>query len=349
MMLMVAVMLAILVVLFLCGPRPTLNPALPDTRVPPQLCPGEIEVWLQEQERSVPHLIDGTEATIIWANEPAMTDLCLVYVHGFSASRQETAPMTDRIAARFGANLVYLRLAGHGLDTGGMEVSAEAWLETMVNGWEIASKLGRRVIFIATSTGAPLSLWLAQALPDREQLLALIFLSPNFKIRRRSAFILTLPWARYWVPWVVGREQGEAGQEQGETPGDDLANTYWTNRYPTQAVIEMQKVLDWTNRQCDKTADIPLATLYMKGDPTVDTDAILAFHQAWGAKTKRLHRVEIDAAIPQHVFVGDITAPQRLDWCVAVCADFIESLASGADRQIESIDAEQKTLTTGVS
>ena len=338
---LVIVVLLIVLLIFWCAPRPRLAPSLPDTQVPPQRCPQDIEVWLQEQEKKVPHLIAGTEACIIWAKEAAVTDLCLMYVHGFSASRQETAPLADRIAARHKANLVYLRLAGHGLNTGGMEAPAEAWLEGLRDGWEIASRLGRRVVIIATSTGAPLSLWLAQALADREhadreQLLGLIFLSPNFKIRRRGASILTMPWANYWVPWVLGREQGaspEGELPEGELPEEKaleetLVNKYWTSRYPTQAVIEMQKVLDWVEHHCDKTADIPLATLYMEGDPTVDTDAIQAFHQAWGAKTKRLYPVEIDAAIPQHVFVGDITAPQRLNWCLEVCADFISSLTA---------------------
>ena len=338
---MVAAWVTIVLVIFWCGPRPRLDPSLPDTQVPPQLGPQEIEVWLQEQEKKVPHLIEGTEASIIWAEEAATTDLCLMYVHGFSASRQETAPLADRIAARLKANLVYLRLAGHGLSAGGMEAPAEAWLEDMRNGWELASRLGRRVMIIATSTGAPLSLWLAQALGRREQLLGLIFLSPNFKIRRRGASILTLPWANYWVPWVLGREQGDSLEEkapeenfpegkspEGRSPEETLVNKYWTSRYPTQAVIEMQKVLDWVRHHCDKTADIPLATLYMEGDPTVDTESIQAFHQAWGAKTKRLYPVEIDAAVPQHVFVGDITAPQRLNWCLDVCTAFISSLTT---------------------
>ncbi len=318
--------IVVLLLLFLSGPRPTLDATLPDTTVPPRLGSShhelrELEAWLNDREKKVPQLIDGAEATIVWAGEPAVTELCFVYVHGFSACRQETAPLADRIAARFGANLVYLRLAGHGLETGGMEAAAEAWLGSMVDGWEIASRIGRKLVFIATSTGAPLSLWLAQQLPDRGQFLALIFLAPNFKIRKRTAFMLTWPWARYWVPWVAGREQGQL-----ETPPDLPLSKYWTNRYSIHAVIEMQKVVDWANRHCDRSIDIPLATLYMRDDPTVDAAASVAFHHSWGAGIKRLHPVEIEPDEPQHVFVGDITAPHRLDWCVETCVDFIESL-----------------------
>ena len=346
--------LAVLVAGFLLGPRPRLDATRPATTVPPGLGPGELEDWLAAQEQAAGPVIDGAEATIIWAGQRTVSDLCFVYVHGFSASRQETAPFADQVAAHFGANILYLRLAGHGLDADpakapGMGASAEAWLVNMVDGWELASRLGRKVILIATSNGAPLSLWLARHLKAREQIHGLIFLSPNFKIRKPFSFILTWPWAHYWLPWLAGRVQGLAqdvdrdtgSSAKGDTkddakstpgPNQALVQRYWTSPYSIHDVIEMQKVVDWANRQSTwwqgiQSQNMPLATLYMDDDPTIDAASAVAFHQTWGAKTKALHRVEIDLAHPQHVFVGNIMAPHRLDWCVKTCIAFVESLA----------------------
>ena len=41
-----------------------------------------------------------------------------------------------------------------------MKAPAEEWLKSALDGWEIATQIGRNVIIIATSTGAPISVWL---------------------------------------------------------------------------------------------------------------------------------------------------------------------------------------------
>ena len=91
-------------------------------------------------------------------------DLCVLYIHGFSASRQEISPTVSMIAEKLEANAVYTRLAGHGLKENVMRATAEEWLKSALDSWEIATKIGRNVIIIATSTGAPISVWLTSEL-----------------------------------------------------------------------------------------------------------------------------------------------------------------------------------------
>ena len=105
-----------------------------------------------------------------------------------------------------------------------------------------------------------------------------------------------------------------------------MAARYWTNRYETQAVIEMQKVVDWTSKLKPQNEQAPMATLYMEDDPTINHAAAVAFHGRWPAAGNQLHRVTLDEQNPQHVFAGDITAPHRTDWCVDVCTRFIEGI-----------------------
>ena len=308
----------VLSLVFVLGPRPTLNPAPPDTQTPPGLSPAALEQWLAGRERAHGDIIEGAEACIHWAGDREVADLCLLYVHGFSATRQETAPVTERIAAQLGANVVYTRLAGHGLSRGAMAATAEDWLQSMVDAWEIASRLGRRVIIIAVSTGAPLTVWLHEHINGRGKAHGLIFLSPNFRIRNPLGFLLTWPWAETWLPRLAGRERAWE-------PENEMAARYWTHRYSTRAVIEMQKVVDWA-RRAGRTGGAPLATLYMEGDPVIDHRAAVSFHERWPAAVKALHRVDMDAGNPQHVFAGAIMAPHRIDWTVERCVGFIRAI-----------------------
>lgn len=313
----VLIFLALIIAgVLLFAPRPRLDPTPPKTRVPVDLTPAQLDDWLNAYEAQHGGVIEGAEATIEWADGPGQTDICLLYNHGFSASRQEIVPVPARVAKHFGANVVYTRMAGHGLEENGMQASAEDWLQSMVDGWEIASRLGKRVVIMATSNGAPLSIWLSQQVIQEGQIHSFIFLSPNFRIRNPMGFLLTWPGSRYWGPWLIGKEQSWE-------PDNDMAAKYWTYRYSTLAVIEMQKVVDWVSRTSLRSHDIPLATFYMVDDPTISHEAAVRFHNRWQASTKQLHQVDIDAENPQHVFVGNISAPQRVDWCVDACISFL--------------------------
>ncbi|MFT7221350.1 MAG: esterase/lipase [Candidatus Azotimanducaceae bacterium] len=307
---------ALLLLIFRFAPRPKLNPEPPMSHVPIDLIGEPLSDWLDQREGSIPHIIEGAGAQIQWANQPERTELCVLYIHGFSATRQEVAPVSERIAAEFGANVVYARLAGHGLSDHAMEASAEDWLHCVVDAWEIATRIGKRVVIVACSTGAPLSLWLNHHVADRNQIHSLIFMSPNIKIKNNFSFLLTWPWAPKWVPYLLGE------QHEWE-PQNELTRKFWTWRYSTLAIIEMQKMVDWVSQTRLNAADLPLATLYMKGDPTISVDAAVDFHKAWQASVKSLHQVEIDADNPQHVFAGAIAAPHRTDWCVDTCIAFV--------------------------
>ena len=322
---------AIITSIFWFAPRPVLDSKPPDPQVPGPLGPAELETWLIEHEAGHGGVIDGTDARIDWATGPGVTELCFLYVHGFSATRQEIAPVTERIAGHFNANVVYARLAGHGLSENSMEATAEQWLQSMVDSWDIASQVGKKVVVIATSTGAPLCIWLNEYIARRDQMHALIFLSPNFKVRNPFGFLLTWPWAGRWIPYLIGKEHSWE-------PESELVARYWTHRYDSKAIIEMQKVLEWVRKLKPASGQPPLATFYMKDDPTIDHNAAVDFHEKWASDDKALHPVDIDIEVPQHVFVGDISAPQRNDWCVEASIKFVQSLPeTGGDKEPSAI------------
>jgi esterase/lipase len=309
------------IILFVLGPRPKLNALAPASRVPADLPLAELDSWVKGSENAVQDLTPGAGACITWANpeNPDRTELCFLYIHGFSATRQETAPVTDLVATNFSANAFHARLEGHGVGSEGMLMASETWLQSVIDAWSIAERLGNKVVIIATSTGAPLAIWLAEQAFTRGRIHAFLFMSPNFKIRSRFGFILTWPWAKYWVRGIVGKEISWE-------PENEMAAKYWTSTYSSLSLIEMQKVVDWLSTVDLSRHQIPLATMYMKNDSTIDPAAAISAHEQWGSEQKRLIPVTIDGDTEEHVFVGDITAPHRIDWCVNEFVLFLKTL-----------------------
>ena len=307
-------------ILFLIGPKPRLEDAtVTESKTPVDTSLSELSEWLaQQEEEAAPN--PGTEARIVFAepDQPSRTPWVFLYLHGFSATWLETAPLTQELADHYRANVLQSRIAGHGCGTEGMRVSAEDWLTSVDTQFRLATKLGDQVIIVATSTGSAFSIWLAQQFPD--QIAALLHLSPNYRVRTRLARFLTWPWAQTWVPLLTG------GYREW-TPISEQQRQFWTTRQPASSLIEMQKVVDWVQDQDLSNITIPLATMYMQNDPTIDPAAAISAHNSWGSAVKRLIRVAPGGDEACHVFVGDICAPHRNGWCTQQFTAFLDHLS----------------------
>lgn len=184
------------------GPRRAVDrERIPTLAVPAKL--EAVEAFVARRERAHPDVRPDAEARVVWASpdRPGRTPLAVVYLHGFSACRQETAPFCARLAASLGANLFEARLRGHGRSQDAMgEATAEDWLADAAQALAIGRLLGERVVVVGCSTGATLAAWCAG--PGRaSDLEALILLSPNFAIHHPAAFLMTGPWG---APWPTG-------------------------------------------------------------------------------------------------------------------------------------------------
>ena len=96
--------------------------------------PDDLERHLDQTEAHADRefgLVPGTEKRIRWyrGGKDQRTTYSLVYLHGFSATRQEIAPVGDMIADALAANMFETRLTGHGRTTGALQnVQAEDWI-----------------------------------------------------------------------------------------------------------------------------------------------------------------------------------------------------------------------------
>jgi pimeloyl-ACP methyl ester carboxylesterase len=277
------------------------------SRERPPADPAALDAWLADREAALGDVRPGAEAGIDWVGEAGVrTPLAVVYLHGFSASRAETAPLPERLAEALGANLFHSRLTGHGRTPAAMgEADAAGWLEDAAEALEIGRRIGERVVLVGTSTGATLATLLAaEAPPD---LAALVLIAPNFGPKDRRSFLLGWPGARIWVPWIVGAERVVEPENEAHARG-------WTTTYPSTALVPMQQLVKHVRRAPLERIAVPVLALWCDADTVVDagrTRPTLARMTGTRVVAEALPARE-DPDVPnpsQHVIVGDAFAP----------------------------------------
>ncbi len=249
-------------------------------------------------------------ARILFAAEslPTRTSWSVVYLHGFSATRQETAPLAEQVANQLDANLFEARLRGHGLpgDSLGV-VSAEDWLRDTQFALDAGRRLGDSVLVIGTSTGGTLGVWLS-TLPfeQRKGLAALVLVSPNFGPKDNTAEVLTLPWAKKVLPvFIPYREWTPRNAEQAR---------FWTTRYPSRALFPMQALVEHVRDQSLEGYNTPTLVFYNPDDNVVNAERIATWLDDLASRTSApVQQVRITPTADEdaHVLAGRIVSPSQ--------------------------------------
>lgn len=311
-----------LILAFLLGPRGKVDR---DISFDPQDLGEDLDAWLSQREAVVPGIRPGVQKRIVWANEPGgRTPISIVYLHGFSATSEEIRPVPDIVAEKLGANLYFARLAGHGRDGAAMaEPDAGDWLEDAAEAFEIGRRIGGNVVVIGTSTGGTLAT-LAVADPALARDIAgLVLVSPNFGLNNPSAGLLTLPWARYWIPLVAGAERGF------ETRNEDHA-AYWTSTYPTVAAIPMMALVEAAGDLDLGVLEVPALFVYSEQDQVVSAEVTGSVIADWGGNTEIALRTMGPEDDPgAHVIAGDIMSPGQTEPVAELVLDWISELRKG--------------------
>ncbi len=319
--LLAALPLALLLVVPRWFPRPLLRPPnlsqepLPDNLV-------AMARQLSAREAREPRIIPGAEAVVRFhdTNHPEPTAVSYLYLHGLSACRQETAPVTETLAAQDRANAVYARIAGHGMGDQAMsEVDAGAWLESVWAFWRMAAAAGREVVIVATSTGATSATWLVEQPGVQARVRAMLFMAPNFKVRHPLGPILTWYGVERWLPQIM-----DPNKRWHST--DPRQSRYWSTNYGNQALIQMQLLINTVRQSPVESIRVPLMVQCSPEDPVIDPGAAFEVYQRWGGSPKRFRWVEVPPGESPHIFVGDILAPHRNDEVIQTFREFLNSL-----------------------
>ncbi len=270
---------ATLVLIYLLGPKT--QKAEYDTALPtiPSIDLLANYVKLQESK----HLIKpGNEAEIVWADSSKQqTEYAVVYLHGFSASKEEGNPVHLNFAKSIKANLYLARLADHGIDTiAPMQYfTANKLWETAKEAFAIGKKMGKKVILVGTSTGGTLALQLAAAYPEIH---CLVLLSPNIAINDDKVWLLNDPWGLQIARLVSdGNERVLAGKTANY-------KKYWYSHYRLESVVQLQELLEsaMTKQTFEKVKQPTLMLYYYKNeaaqDPVVKVSAMLKMFDELG-------------------------------------------------------------------
>ena len=335
MLVLIWILVGALVGLFLLGPRTSVSlfwqphkSRIQSPKAPAELTSADLKALratLEQHEAAIEQIIDGAEKKIIFSAEsrPKRTALCVLYIHGYSASRQEISPVPEQLAQALHANYYGLRLTGHGIDSPAGaalgRAKANDWLFDLMEAWQVAHQLGERVVVIATSTGATLATWLAQQPAVKPHLAALVMISPNFQPKHWAIPLFLWPWAQYWVSLVAGREHGWEPTNEG-------GKKYWTCRYPTRTLHQVAALVKAVRDSPVEQIEVPTLFIYSDFDQVVKARFTDALMRRWGSPIK--HRIcpPPMAGDNNHVLTGAIVRPDSTERVSADILTFIKAL-----------------------
>lgn len=281
----------------------------------------ELERSILASERAVHDLTPGTEKQIVWARgqRHMQTEFSIVYIHGFSASRQEIAPICDRLAHHLAANLFYTRLPGHGRQAQPMAgLSVESMLQATREALDIGRALGRRVIIIANSTGASLANIVLAEEPCSEYH-AFVALSPNFRLQGLRARLLDLPGRRRWLHLAQGQQYCFAPQNAAQS-------RYWTCCYPSEALLVMHEIMRRARAVATGEIQLPTMMIYCARDRLLNTRLMRRWYQRLPHPDNHVLVLDSVGSTQQHVTCGDILSPQTNDQVIGDIENFLNRL-----------------------
>ncbi|MBM9502417.1 alpha/beta hydrolase [Leptospira sp. 201903071] len=200
---------------------------------------------------------------------PGKTEVAILYIHGFGASRAEGEQVTDQLAKDLKANLYYVRLPGHGTN---LEDHRDTSFDQIIQDAETAfletEKLGKKTILIGTSMGGLISTYLAAKYPEKVHVL--ILASPFYDFTNPFGGLYQFSWGKEFAHLVLGKIR-KSTEEQKKDP----SSAFW---YRDQYLAAVQNVSDMrefvlNTEPFSKITSPVLMFYYFKNDQEQDKSA----------------------------------------------------------------------------
>jgi esterase/lipase len=302
--------------------------------------PATVEERIAAREHREPGITPGAERRVRWIEgKPSRSRISLVYLHGYSATRQEVYPLAEEVADALGANLFETRLTGHGRGAKAMlEGTTAAWEADAREALDIGRSIGEKVAVLSTSTGGTLSTWLASTAGD-DSLAALVMISPNFAPADKALYLLDWPVVGPLLLTWFGKE------ERSWQPLNEPQSRYWSWHYPWPALVELARLMKQVERVDKALITTPTLMIYSPRDQVIDPSAVQEAFAAWGASQKQLLAYEHSSDPSQHVLAGDIVSPGSTAELAAIISEFLRETALRSNRP----DAGSQSGSTGKS
>ena len=311
------IILPLLIIIYLSGPE-----IKTDMSVPEISSIDDPEQYISKSETGILDMRPENDKKILWAGKiNKKTEYSLVYIHGFTASRKETSPLTEIVSEKTGSNVFFTRLKGHGrYELRSQEnTDIEDWLFDAEEAFEIGRKIGKKVIVISCSTGTALASWLAENHPD--DIAAVIMISPNFEPADKRIFLLS----HKWGPVLAKIIEGEILGEKENIVSADHANN-WSYIYRTEMVYPLVALLKYTRNADFSNINIPFLMFYSSKDQVVNQKKSLEVFEKWGSEKKDIYEIKNPGDKKAHIIAGDIFSPKTTDFTAEKIIKFINSL-----------------------
>lgn len=285
---------------------------------------NQMDAWLAASEAKVPAIRPGNAKSIVWAgpksNDPRLrTPWSVIYIHGFSASALELAPVPQMVASTLGANLYLNRLTGHGLPGAALgRATLAQWRADVAQDLAIGAALGERVLVISCSTGCTL---VTQALGDGALMAGAVMVSPNYGLFHKAGQrLLDAPLARFWGPWVTGRTRTFPVMSPAHAAG-------WTTTYPTKAAFPMAQSVRGALAANLGAVKVPALFAFSDADLVVDPVKTHAVMARWGGKVTHHPMVMGPHDDPNaHLVAGDVFSPSQNAGLVSAITNWAATL-----------------------
>lgn len=285
----VKIVLVILLAAYFLGPKPSAlvldaNAASSSDSTDFNLAYVSESVAAEDSKLSIR---SGNESKLYWADSSGKkTKHVLLYLHGFSASPEEGAPVHLSFAKKYGMNFYAPLLQGHGLveNEPMIDFTAEGFINSAKSAVRLARLMGDSIIIMSTSTGCTAALFLASY--PNNQIHSLICYSPNIRVFDKRASLLTGPWGIQIARLVKGGDYNRWEAPEG-------VEQYWHLKYRLEAVIEMQRLLEVTmNKETFEKIECPTFIGYYykneeEQDKVVSVPRIVEMYEQLGSAKKR--------------------------------------------------------------
>lgn len=289
-----------------------LGKAPPDLKAPLPEAVADPDRWLAER------LIEE-DALGVWPqamprihrNVDGKSDTAILFIHGFGACRAEGEHIVDQIADEWKANVLYMRLPGHGRDADAHAAALpQDYTRTVSEALNVTESLGDKVVVMGASTGGLLATWAAASYPKRVD--AAILVSPLFDYSAGWVSVVAgnrLPYGMARL--VMGRDRYAGWSEEADSPALPGYEDHWLIEQRLRAVVRLEGLRRGVVRQPGFPAAVtsPVLLLHYYADETrkddvVSTDAIVSTFDEMNGGRPHQHSRRVPIADGDHVLTS---------------------------------------------